>query len=196
MPTEPPLTQPLVWMDLEMTGLDPDHDRILEIAVIVSDGSLSTSIDGPDLVVHQAAAVLAAMDEWNTQHHGESGLVDRVAASKLDESAVEVQVLDFLREHVPEGVAPLAGNSVHQDRAFLRRWMPRVHDWLHYRNVDVSTLKELSRRWAPGVLEAAPAKAGSHRALDDIRESIRELAHYRAHLGAAWNAESGDSGSG
>jgi oligoribonuclease len=183
-------------MDLEMTGLDPDRDRILEIAVIVSDGSLARLIEGPELAVHQPDSVLDAMDEWNTRHHGESGLVQRVAASGLDEVAVEEQVLAFLREHVPEGEAPLAGNSVHQDRAFLRRWMPRLHAWLHYRNVDVSTVKELARRWAPQVLADAPPKAGNHRALDDIRESIRELSHYRLRLGPLWQPDSGDSGSG
>jgi len=196
MPTAPLLTQPLVWMDLEMTGLDPDRDRILEIAVVVSDGALATLVEGPDLVVHQSPLVLAGMDEWNTRHHGDSGLVARVAASALDEGAVEEQVLVFLRDHVAEGVAPLAGNSVHQDRAFLRRWMPRLHDWLHYRNVDVSTVKELARRWAPEVLAAAPAKAGNHRALDDIRESIRELAHYRAFLGPRWQPDAVDPAAG
>ena len=196
MPTVPPLAQPLVWMDLEMTGLDPDSDRILEVAVIVSDGSLERLVEGPDLVVHQSTALLDGMDEWNTEHHGASGLVDRVKASNLDESAVEEQVVEFLREHVPEGLAPLAGNSVHQDRAFLRRWMPRLHGYLHYRNVDVSTVKELALRWAPAVLADAPVKEGNHRALDDIRESIRELAHYRTRLGPAWRADSGDPGPG
>jgi oligoribonuclease len=196
MPTVPPLTQPLVWMDLEMTGLDPDRDRIIEIAVIVSGGSLEPLVEGPDLAIHQAAEVLDGMDEWNTQHHGASGLVERVRASDLDEAAAEARVIEFLRDHVAEGVAPLAGNSVHQDRAFLRRWMPRLHGWLHYRNVDVSTVKELARRWAPTVLEEAPVKAGNHRALDDIRESIRELAYYRTSLGPSWRPESEDSAPG
>jgi oligoribonuclease len=196
MPTAPPLTQPLVWMDLEMTGLDPDRDRIIEIAVIVSDGSLERMVEGPDLAIHQASETLDAMDEWNTQHHGASGLVDRVSASDLDEGAAEARVMEFLREHVGEGLAPLAGNSVHQDRAFLRRWMPILHGWLHYRNVDVSTVKELARRWAPAVLVEAPVKAGNHRALDDIRESIRELAYYRTRLGPSWRPDSTDSGPG
>jgi oligoribonuclease len=196
MPTAPRLAQPLVWMDLEMTGLDPDRDRILEIAVVVSDGALSELVEGPDLVIHQPPSVLAGMDEWNTRHHGESGLTDRVAASKVDEAAAQEQVLTFLRQHVGEASAPLAGNSVHQDRAFLRRWMGGVHAFLHYRNVDVSTVKELARRWAPEVLEAAPVKTGNHRALDDIRESIRELAHYRTRLGPAWQPGSGTSGVG
>lgn len=174
-----PVSQPLVWMDLEMTGLDPDRDRILEIAVVLTDGQLGEIHEGPDLVVHQSDAVLAAMDEWNTTHHGESGLVELVKRSALDESEVARQVLTWLRERCPAGVAPLAGNSVHQDRAFLRRWMPELHDFLHYRNVDVSTLKELLRRWRPEILASAPPKGGSHRALGDIRESIAELVHYR-----------------
>lgn len=186
MPTGDPFPQPLVWMDLEMTGLDPDRDRILEIAVILSDGSLERTEEGPDLVIAQPAEILGAMDAWNTEHHGASGLIARVRASALDEAAAEARVLEFLQARVEPQVAPLAGNSVHQDRAFLRRWMPRLHDFMHYRNVDVSTLKELALRWAPGVLEAAPPKEGQHRALGDIRESIRELMHYRASLGPGW----------
>lgn len=179
METEVPVSQPLVWMDLEMTGLDPDRDRILEIAVVLSDGQLTEIEEGPDLVVRQSDAVLAAMDEWNTTHHGDSGLVELVKQSPFDEAAVEQQVLTWLRDRCGAGVAPLAGNSVHQDRAFLRRWMPELHDFLHYRNVDVSTLKELLRRWRPEILASAPPKGGSHRALGDIRESIAELVHYR-----------------
>jgi len=190
MPSDDALLQPLVWMDLEMSGLDPDGDRILEIAVIVTDGKLERTVDGPELVVFQSAAVLDRMDEWNTEHHTASGLVDRVRASSLDEAAVERDVLSFLSPLVEAGVAPLAGNSVHQDRAFLRRWMPGLHEFLHYRNVDVSTVKELARRWAPSVLAAAPAKQGQHRALQDIRESIRELSHYRQNFGEAWNGPS------
>lgn len=187
MPSESALRQPLVWMDLEMTGLDPDRDRILEIAVIVTDGDLVHAQDGPELTVHQPDSLLEAMDEWNTEHHTASGLVERVRATTLDEGEVEARVLEFLRPLVAPGEAPLAGNSVHQDRAFLRRWMPALNAHLHYRNVDVSTLKELARRWAPDVLEAAPEKAGNHRALQDIRESIAELVHYRQNLGKAWN---------
>lgn len=188
MPSPDALRQPLVWMDLEMTGLDPDHDRILEIAVIVTDGDLAVALDGPEITVHQEEAMLAGMDEWNTTHHGESGLVERVRASGVTEIMAEASVLEFLRAHLQSGTAPLAGNSIHQDRAFLRRWMPELHAFLHYRNVDVSTVKELARRWAPQVLASAPAKAGQHRALQDIRESIAELSHYRRQLGAAWSA--------
>ena len=159
MPTAEELSQPLVWLDLEMTGLDPDADRILEIAVIVTDGSLSRVLEGPDLAIHQPESVLSAMDAWNQKHHGESGLVERVGASEHDAAAAEAEVLEFLRSRLEPGIAPLAGNSVHQDRAFLRRWMPGLHDFLHYRNVDVSTLKELARRWAPEVLASAPPKA-------------------------------------
>jgi oligoribonuclease len=177
-----PFSQPLIWIDMEMTGLDPERDRVLEIAVILTDGSLSQEEEGPDLVVHQDAAVLRAMDEWNTEHHGASGLVDRVLASHLNEKDAEGEVLAWLQERCGQNQVPLAGNSVHQDRAFLRRWMPRLHNFLHYRNVDVSTLKELLRRWAPDVVAQAPEKQSSHRALDDIRESIAELRYYRTHL--------------
>lgn len=178
-PSAPALAQPLIWMDLEMTGLDPDRDRILEIAVVLTDGQLEAIHEGPDLVLHQSEETLAAMDDWNTSHHGASGLVEVVRSSELDEAAVQREVLEWLRARCPAKVAPLAGNSVHQDRAFLRRWMPELHDFLHYRNVDVSTVKELMRRWHPEVLMGAPVKAGNHRALGDIRESIAELLHYR-----------------
>lgn len=184
------LTQPLIWMDLEMSGLDPDRDRILEIAVVITDGSLETRIEGPDLVIHQPDEVLDAMDEWNTRHHGASGLRDLVRSSTLGSAEAESEVLRWLQERCPANSAPLAGNSVHQDRAFLRRWMPDLHAFLHYRNVDVSTVKELMRRWHPEILRSAPTKAGSHRALDDIRESIEELLHYRRN-GFAPRPESG-----
>ena len=191
MPSLEPLSQPLVWMDLEMTGLDPMRDRIIEIAVILSDGSLRHRVEGPELAIHQPDSVLGAMDEWNTTHHTASGLVARVQASDLDEAAGEQRILDFLAERIEPGSAPLAGNSIHQDRAFLYRWMPRLHEFVHYRNLDVSTVKELARRWAPAVLASAPTKAGNHRALDDIRESIQELEHYRQSLGEAWDGGSG-----
>ena len=169
----------LIWMDLEMSGLDPERDRILEIAVIVTDGRLESLERGPDLVIRQDAVLLDGMDEWNTEHHGASGLTDRVRASTLDEATAEREILDWLGERCKPGTVPLAGNSVHQDRAFLRRYMPALHDFLHYRNVDVSTIKELLRRWAPGILAAAPTKRGQHRAMGDLEESIRELTYYR-----------------
>jgi oligoribonuclease len=186
MPSPEALTQPLVWVDLEMSGLDPDTDRILEIAVVVSDGQLTRLVEGPELVIRQAPDLLEGMDDWNREHHAASGLAGRVRDSQIDEARAEAEVLEFVRGLVQENTAPLAGNSVHQDRAFLRRWMPRFEGFLHYRNVDVSTVKELARRWAPEVLAAAPAKARQHRALEDIRESIEELRHYRRNFGAGW----------
>ena len=172
-------TDRLVWMDLEMSGLAVERERILEIAVIVTDGQLEIIAEGPELIVHQSDEVLAAMDAWNTQHHGASGLVDRVRASTIDEAAAEREVLAFVATHVGPRSAPLAGNSIHQDRLFLAKYMPALNEHLHYRNVDVSTLKELVRRWFPVEYGARPTKRGSHRALDDIRESIEELRYYR-----------------
>jgi oligoribonuclease len=169
---------PLVWMDLEMTGLDPEENVIIEIATLVTDGELSVIAEGPVLAVHQSEAELGKMDEWNRTHHGESGLVDRVRASTVDTAEAERRTLAFLAEHVPAGVSPLCGNSVHQDRRFLRRHMPALDAWLHYRIVDVSTLKELARRWYPAAAESF-VKREAHLALDDIRESIEELRHYR-----------------
>jgi oligoribonuclease len=169
----------LVWMDLEMTGLDADRERIIELAVLVTDAQLEVVAEGPHLVIHQPDAVLEAMDDWNTKHHTESGLVARVRASTIDDAAAEAEVLAFLAQHVAERAAPLAGNSVHNDRVFLHRYMPRLEAFLHYRNVDVSTVKELVRRWYPKLFAQRPTKKGSHRALDDIRESIEELRYYR-----------------
>lgn len=169
----------IVWMDLEMTGLDPDRDRILEIAVLVTDGDLNVTAEGPNLVVHQADEVLSAMDEWNTSHHGQSGLTTRVRESTIDEAQVQAALLEFLGQHTEKGKAPLAGNSIHQDRRFLARYLPEVEAWLHYRNVDVSTVKELARRWYPTQYSGRPNKKGTHRAMDDILESIAELKYYR-----------------
>jgi oligoribonuclease len=169
-------------MDLEMTGLDPDRERIIEIAVLVTDAQLEITAEGPDLVIHQPETLLSQMDGWNQKHHAASGLLERVRASTVSEAEAEAAVLAFLREHVPERSVPLAGNSIHQDRRFLRRYMPSVDAYLHYRNLDVSTIKELARRWYPEVYAKAPDKRGSHRALDDIRESIAELRYYRTQI--------------
>ncbi|MGB5812182.1 MAG: oligoribonuclease [Polyangiales bacterium] len=169
----------IVWMDLEMSGLNPETDRILEIAALVTDGELNVVAEGPNLVVHQPDAVLAVMDAWNTTHHGQSGLTKRVKESTIDEGQVSQALLDFLGEHTQKKKAPLAGNSIHQDRRFLARYLPEVEDWLHYRNVDVSTVKELAQRWYPKLYGGRPSKKGNHRAMDDILESIAELKYYR-----------------
>jgi oligoribonuclease len=168
-------------MDLEMTGLDPERERIIEIAVLITDAQLEITAEGPDLVVHQPESLLAQMDAWNKKHHAASGLIERVRASTVTEADAEAEVLAFLRKHVGERTAPLTGNSIHQDRRFLRRYMPSVDAYLHYRNVDVSTVKELVRRWYPGIYGGAPEKRGAHRAMDDIRDSIAELRYYRAN---------------
>lgn len=165
-----------------MTGLDPDRERIIEIAVLITDAQLEITAEGPDLVIHQPDTLLDQMDGWNRKHHSASGLLERVRASTVSEAEAEAEVLAFLRAHVPERSVPLAGNSIHQDRRFLRRYMPRVDAHLHYRNVDVSTVKELARRWYPEIYAGAPEKRGTHRALDDIRESIAELRYYRAQM--------------
>ena len=169
----------IVWMELEMTGLDVERERILEVAVLVTDAELELVAEGPCLAVRQPEALLAAMDAWNAEHHAASGLLARVRESEHDDASAEALVLEFLREHVPERACPLAGNSVWQDRRFLARYWPKVDAWLHYRILDVSTLKELAKRWAPHALASAPPKRDLHRALDDVRESVEELRHYR-----------------
>ncbi|MEK9712964.1 MAG: oligoribonuclease [Thalassolituus sp.] len=171
----------LVWMDLEMTGLEPEQDVIIEIATIVTDGDLNVIAEGPVIAVHQPDILLDAMDEWNTRTHGNSGLTQRVRDSKLDARAAELATIEFLREHVKEGTSPLCGNSIHQDRRFLVKYMPELERYFHYRNIDVSTLKELAKRWKPSVVSSFQ-KQGSHQALDDIRESIAEMQHYREHF--------------
>jgi len=171
----------LVWIDMEMSGLKPEQDRILEVALVVTDPSLKVVAEAPVRVVHQADAVLDAMDPWNTATHARTGLTARVRASALDETAVEDEMLAFLAQHVPSGVSPMCGNSICQDRRFLARYMPRLEAYFHYRNLDVSTLKELARRWRP-LLAAGLAKQGKHEALADIYESIEELRYYREHF--------------
>lgn len=174
------MDQPLVWIDLEMTGLDPDNDVILEIACIVTDGALSEVVEGPNLVINATPEQLNGMVEIVTEMHTKSGLIEEVPQSTMTVAQAERFVLEFIAEHVPEpGSAPLAGNSVHADRAFLRRYMPALNDFLHYRIVDVSTIKELARRWFPQAIENAPKKQGDHRALADVRESIEELRYFR-----------------
>ena len=168
----------LIWIDMEMTGLVPDTDRIIEVAVLVTDSQLNLVAEGPVLVVRQPDEVLEAMDSWNRSVHRKSGLIDKVKASALDEAAVERQTIEFLKQHVPEGVSPMCGNSICQDRRFLARWMPRLEAFFLYRNVDVSTLKELIKRWKPDVAKALK-KEGKHEALADIYESIEELKYYR-----------------
>ena len=171
----------LIWIDMEMSGLDPEKERVLEVAIVVTDQELNTVAEAPVLVVHQSDAVLAAMDEWNTSTHTKSGLVERVRASRLTESEVEEQMVAFLAEHVPPGVSPMCGNSVHQDRRFMVRYLPRLEAYFLYRNLDVSTLKELAKRWKPSIMSGL-TKHGRHEALADIYESIEELRYYREHL--------------
>lgn len=168
----------LVWLDMEMTGLNPDGDRILELAVVVTNSALETAAESVVWVVHQPDAVLDAMDEWNQKTHGKSGLIAKVKASSLTEAEVEAQCLDFLRRHVPAGKSPMCGNSICQDRRFMARWMPKLEAYFHYRNLDVSTLKELCKRWKPEVAKGVK-KGGKHEALADIYESIEEMRYYR-----------------
>ncbi len=178
----------LIWIDLEMTGLAPETDRIIEIATVVTDAELVVVAEGPVVAVRQPEATLAAMDEWNTRTHSGSGLVARVLASTTDEAAAESATLAFLAQHADAGRSPMCGNSVCQDRRFLARWMPALEKYFHYRNLDVSTIKELARRWAPEIA-ASVAKESRHTALADVHESIGELRLYRAALFAApWNA--------
>jgi oligoribonuclease len=173
----------LVWLDMEMTGLEPDRERIIEVAMILTDGNLAEVAVGPELVIHQADEVLAAMDDWNKSHHGGSGLTERVKTSTVTDADAEAHMLAFIDAHVAAKDRPvLAGNSIHQDRRFVRRYMPKLDRRLHYRMVDVSSIKELARRWYPGVVGKLPPKKETHRALDDIRESIDELRFYKQHL--------------
>lgn len=171
----------LIWIDMEMTGLEPETDRVIEIATLITDADLNILAEGPVVAVHQSDSVLAGMDEWNQRTHGDSGLVARVRASQSDEADAEQQTLDFLRDYAETGSSPMCGNSVHQDRRFLVKYMPTLEAFFHYRNLDVSTVKELARRWRPE-LPGGFTKNGSHKALDDIRDSVSELQYYREHF--------------
>lgn len=171
----------LIWVDMEMTGLNPDSDRIIEVALVITDSQLNTVAEGLVLVVHQPDAVLDAMDKWNKSTHSKSGLIGKIKASRLSETDVEAQMLEFLKRHVPSGVSPMCGNSICQDRRFMVRTMPQLEAYFHYRNLDVSTLKELAKRWKPEIA-AGFTKVSKHEALSDIYDSIAELKHYRQHF--------------
>ena len=171
----------LIWIDLEMTGLDPLNDRIIEIATIVTDKELRVLDEGPSIVIRQDGDILDRMDEWCTNQHGQSGLTQRVRNSSISEDTAEAVTIAFLEKYVPAGKSPMCGNSICQDRRFLSRWMPELEEFFHYRNLDVSTLKELARRWAPEVADGFN-KESSHLAMDDIRDSINELKHYRKNM--------------
>ncbi len=180
-PVLPKSGQNLVWLDCEMSGLEPVTERLLEIAVIVTGAQLEPRLEGPVLVIHQSNAVLDAMDAWNKGTHGKSGLIDKVRASTVTEAQAEQQVLDFIARYVPKNTSPLCGNTISQDRRFLVNYMPRLEAYLHYRNLDVSTLKELAKRWRPD-LHSAFKKKQAHTALADVHESIDELVYYRTHF--------------
>jgi oligoribonuclease len=171
----------LIWIDLEMTGLDTQNDVIIEIATIVTDANLTILDEGPVMAIHQPDSVLEKMDEWNTRQHGQSGLTERVKQSAISEKEAEKATIEFLQKYVPAKASPMCGNSICQDRRFLARCMPQLEDFFHYRNLDVSTLKELARRWLPNVYSGFNKK-GAHLALDDIKESIEELQYYRQHM--------------
>ncbi len=171
----------LIWIDLEMTGLDVSNDLVIEIATVVTDNNLNILAEGPVLAVHQSDAVLNNMDDWNTKQHGKSGLVARVKASPVNEATAEKLTLEFLQEYVPEGKSPMCGNSICQDRRFLYRWMPTLEAYFHYRNLDVSTIKELAKHWKPAVAKGFKKKS-RHLALEDIHDSIDELKYYREHF--------------
>ncbi|MGL6046104.1 MAG: oligoribonuclease [Vogesella sp.] len=178
MPQEP---THLIWLDMEMTGLNPDGDRIIEVAMIITDSQLNVVAESPVIAVHQSDSVLDAMDDWNKNTHGKSGLVARVKASTVNEAQAEQVLLAFLQQHVPVGKSPMCGNSICQDRRFMARWMPNLEAYFHYRNLDVSTLKELCKRWRPELAKGV-VKKGKHEALADILESIEELRYYREHF--------------
>ncbi|MGB0943113.1 MAG: oligoribonuclease [Marinomonas sp.] len=171
----------LVWIDLEMTGLDPDKNTIIEIATIVTDKHLNVLAEGPNVAIHQPREIMDAMDEWCTTHHGQSGLTQRVLETSMTMAQAELETIQFLEQYVPKGASPICGNSVGQDRRFLYRYMPELEAFFHYRYIDVSTIKELTKRWQPDVLTGF-SKKGSHLAMDDIKESVAELAYYKANV--------------
>lgn len=174
-------TTNLIWIDLEMTGLVPEDDLIIEIATLVTDANLNILGEGPVLAIHQTDAALAKMDEWNQRTHGNSGLIDRVKASSIDEQAATAQTIEFLMQFTAKNSSPMCGNSICQDRRFMARYMPELEAYFHYRNLDVSTLKELAKRWKPDIL-AGLTKQGTHQAMDDIKDSVEELKYYRDHF--------------
>jgi len=171
----------LIWIDLEMTGLDTQNDLIIEIATIVTDAHLNILAEGPMIAIHQSESMLGGMDEWNQRQHGHSGLIERVRASQYDEAQAEAETLAFLEKYVPKGKSPMCGNSICQDRRFMARCMPKLEEWFHYRNLDVSTLKELANRWSPDMAKGY-RKESKHLALDDIKDSIDELVYYRENF--------------
>ncbi|MDX5152493.1 MAG: oligoribonuclease [Acidiferrobacterales bacterium] len=178
MPQDP---NNLIWIDLEMTGLNPEADRIIEVATIVTDSQLNILAEGPVIAVHQADEIMNSMDEWNTRTHGKTGLTERVKNSRTVENEAEKQTIDFLKQYVGKNQSPMCGNSICQDRRFLARYMPELEAWFHYRNLDVSSIKELAKRWKPEILSGY-SKKNTHQAMDDIRESIEELQYYRKHF--------------
>ncbi len=171
----------LCWLDMEMTGLDPERERIIEVAMIITDADLNVLAQSEVYAIHQSDEILNGMDAWNTATHGRTGLTERVRQSQYTEAEVEQKLLDFMAAWIPEKTSPMCGNTIHQDRRFMVRYMPRLEAWFHYRNLDVSTLKELARRWHPAVAKGV-VKRGSHQALDDIMESIEEMRYYREHF--------------
>ncbi len=171
----------LIWIDLEMTGLDPDNDRIIEIATVITDSDLNIIAEGPVIAINQSSEILDGMDDWNSKQHGKSGLIKRVQASKYTEEAAEKETLEFIKEYVPANCSPICGNSICQDRRFLYRYMKELENYFHYRNLDVSTIKILAQHWAPDVVKMIK-KSSSHLAMDDIKDSINELIHYREHV--------------
>lgn len=173
--------QHLIWIDLEMTGLIPESDRIIEIATIVTNTDLQEIAEGPVLAIHQSAEIMAGMDDWNQRHHGASGLIERVRMSPNNESEAEQATIQFLSQYCERGFSPMCGNSICQDRRFLARYMPALEAFFHYRNMDVSSIKELAKRWRPDIVDGV-TKQSAHKALDDIRDSIEELRHYREHF--------------